>query len=42
MPKKKYVVDLTDLEKLELEKLLKSGFHQSRKLASRADFNVSQ
>jgi transposase len=32
MPQKKYVVDLTDLEKLELEKLLKSGKHQSRKL----------
>lgn len=32
MPQKKYVVDLTDLEKLELEKLLRSGFHQSRKL----------
>ncbi len=32
MPQKKYVVDLTDLEKLELEKLLRSGQHQSRKL----------
>lgn len=32
MPQKKYLVDLTDLEKLELEKLLKSGQHQSRKL----------
>jgi hypothetical protein len=31
MPQKKYLVDLTDLEKLELEKLLKSGSHQSRK-----------
>jgi transposase len=32
MPQKKYLIDLTDLEKLELEKLLKSGQHQSRKL----------
>ena len=32
MPQKKYLVDLTDLEKLELEKLLRSGSHQSRKL----------
>jgi transposase len=32
MPQKKYLVDLTDLEKLELEKLLKGGKHQSRKL----------
>lgn len=32
MPQKKYLVDLTDLEKLELENLLKSGKHQSRKL----------
>jgi len=32
MPQKKYVVDLTILEKLELEKLLKGGQHQSRKL----------
>lgn len=32
MPQKKYLVDLTDSEKLELEKLLKSGSHQSRKL----------
>ena len=32
MPQKKYLVDLTDLEKLELEKLLKGGSHQSRKL----------
>jgi transposase len=32
MPQKKYLVDLTDLEKLELEKLLKNGSHQSRKL----------
>jgi transposase len=32
MPQKKYVVDLTDLEKLKLEKFLKSGSHQSRKL----------
>lgn len=32
MPQKKYIVDLIDLEKLELEKLLKSGQHQSRKL----------
>lgn len=32
MPQKKYVVDLTDLEELELEKLLKCGSHQSRKL----------
>ena len=32
MPQKKYLVDLTDSEKLELEKLIKSGKHQSRKL----------
>lgn len=32
MPQKKYLVDLSDSEKLELEKLLKSGVHQSRKL----------
>ncbi len=32
MPQKKYLVDLTNLEKLELEKLLKGGQHQSRKL----------
>ena len=32
MPQKKYLVDLTELEKLELEKLLKSGKHQFRKL----------
>ena len=32
MPQKKYLVDLTEQEKLELEKLLKSGSHQSRKL----------
>ena len=32
MPQKKYIVDLTALEKLELENLLGSGHHQSRKL----------
>lgn len=32
MPEKKYLVDLSISEKLELEKLLKSGKHQSRKL----------
>jgi transposase len=32
MPQKKYLVDLTEQEKLELEKLLKSGSHHSRKL----------
>ena len=32
MSQKKYVVDLTNLEKLELEKMLNGGSHQSRKL----------
>lgn len=32
MPEKKYLVDLSISEKLELEKLLKSGKHQTRKL----------
>lgn len=32
MPEKKYIVDLTDQERLELEKLLKGGKHKSRKL----------
>jgi len=32
MPQKKYLVDLTAAEKLELEKLLKGGKHQSRRL----------
>ncbi len=32
MPQKKYLVDLTVAEKLELEKLLKGGKHQSRRL----------
>ena len=32
MPEKKYIVDLTGQERLELEKLLKAGKHKSRKL----------
>lgn len=32
MPRKKYHVDLTDDERAELEQLLKSGKHNSRKL----------
>lgn len=32
MPQKKYLVDLTAVEKLELEKLLKGGKHQSRRI----------
>ncbi len=32
MPQKKYHVDLTDEERTELEQLLKSGKHKSRKL----------
>ncbi len=32
MPQKKYHVDLTDEERAELEKMLKSGKHKSRKL----------
>jgi len=32
MPQKKYHVDLTDAERRELEQLLKSGKHNSRKL----------
>ncbi len=32
MPQKKYHVDLADIERNELEGLLKSGKHNSRKL----------
>ncbi len=32
MPQKKYQVDLSDDERAELEQLLKSGKHNSRKL----------